>query len=125
MKQVRLDENQIANELRLALARSVAQRDVPDEVIKSVSGKIAKIRPRAPIRKLDICAYGICLDYFVSPQEWREVLFGLLDGPRVRGFRVFPWGILVDDLFQIRVEHQMEELAPYVGGMEPLTVEMG
>lgn len=125
MKERRLDESQIATELRLALARSVAQREVPDDVIRAVSGKVAKLQRRVPIRKLDICAYGICLDYFVTPDEWRDVLFGVLDGPRVRGIRVFPWGIPVDDLFQIRVEHQMEELAPYVGAMESFGLETG
>lgn len=100
-----------ADELRMALARAVATRKIPDAAIASVADRLAATK--LPIRGIDICAYGICIDYFFTDDRWSRVLPEILKakGSHVHSITVFPWGIPWPDLFRVRVEQQFEELA--------------
>lgn len=96
--------------IRTALAQAVVQRDVPDDVVDSLSASLAKLKVSEGIRRLDVCTYGICVDYFVGPDRWREMITDLLNERRVRRIETFPWGILDPDLIQIKVEYQVNEI---------------
>lgn len=97
--------------IRKALALAVARRDVPDELVDSIADRLAKGSAAEGIRRLDVCTYGICVDYFVGPDRWRDVLNELINERTIRRIETFPWGIIDPDLIQIRVEHQVDELA--------------
>jgi hypothetical protein len=97
-----------AREVRAALARAVATRGVSDKAIDGAAKRLASIK--YPIRRIDICAYGICLDYVFDRVDW-----GILDDlvevedAIVRGVEVFPLGIPVPDLLHVRVTHELNE----------------
>ena len=100
-----------ANEIRVALARAVATRKVSDAVVASVADRLAATK--LPIRGIDVCAYGICIDYFFTDDRWAKVLPEMLKakGSHVHSITVFPWGIPWPDLFRVRVEQEFDELA--------------
>jgi hypothetical protein len=99
--------------LRLELARAVASRKVPDDAIAAVAGRLAatKVQPR----RIDICALGICIDYLTDERDLSNLVPGLfrLEGVRIRGIEIFPWGIPYPDLFRVHVEQEFDETAPY------------
>lgn len=104
-------ERGAADALRMATARAVAAHQVPDEVLQSVGRQLAELPTAERIRGIDICTYGVCVDYFVEPDRWRELLDGIVQGgPRIRHIDLFPWGIVEDDLMQVRVEYQFDEM---------------
>jgi hypothetical protein len=101
--------------VQAAIGRAVAMGDVPDEVIQELVARLTDVHSRFPIRWLDICNYGTCVDYFVKPDELAE-LVGYVFGSdlSIRKVEVFPWGIPpFTDLVQVRFEHQ-DELAQFV-----------
>lgn len=97
--------------IRKALAQAVARRDVRDDVVDSIADRLAKIGGAEGIKGIDVCTYGICVDYFVGPDRWRDLLDRFLNERTTRRIEMFPWGIIDPDLIQIRVEQQVEELA--------------
>jgi hypothetical protein len=114
----RTDTKSMHTALRMELARAVADREIPDDVIGSVSKQLVELHGRWPIQRLDICVYGICIDRLVPIDSYREVLGQVLDAKvPIRRLELFPWGIIDWDFMQIRVEHQIEELSPFVRGM--------
>ncbi|HLO18174.1 MAG TPA: hypothetical protein VK206_25305 [Anaerolineales bacterium] len=96
------------SDVRAALARAVAERKISDDVIDMAAKQIATANE--PIRGLDICAYGICIDYFLEGREWWHILPKLIEieGGYLRGIEVFPWGIPVPDIFRVRVTHSLD-----------------
>ena len=68
---------------------------------------------KLPIRGIDVCAFGICIDYFFNDDRWQKALPEMLNlkGSRVHQITMFPWGIPWPDLFRVRVEHDFAELA--------------
>ncbi len=94
------------NDVYQALARAVAEKKIPDDVVQKIAGQIAGVEH--PIRRIDVCAYGICIDYFVTVDELWKVLPNLITIPdaRLHGIEIFPWGIINPDLFQVHVEHE-------------------
>lgn len=96
--------------IRKALAQSVARRDVSDDVVDSIAERLANGVAAEGIKRLDVCTYGICVDYFVGPDRWRDILNKLVGQRTVRRVETFPWGIIEPDLVQIHVEHEIEEL---------------
>lgn len=97
-------------EVRIALARAVASRQVPDKAINAVAKRL--IATKLPIRRIDICTYGICIDYFFTDDRWATAVKDLVKvgGADIRQITVFPWGIPFPDIFRVRVEQQFEEL---------------
>jgi hypothetical protein len=100
-----------AEEIRLALARAVATRQVSDQAIASVAKRLAATK--LSIRGIDICTYGICVDYFFSDDRWAKVLPDIVKakGTRVHTITVFPWGIPFPDIFRVRIEQEFDEFA--------------
>lgn len=101
--------------VRAALARCVAERKIPDDAIGVVAEQLAAAKHQ--IRGVDICVYGICLDYFIDGNEWWRTLPELLeiDGGIVKGIEIFPWGIPYPDILQVRVSQRMDAIPPAVG----------
>ena len=97
-----------------ALSRAVARREIPDDIVAGVVKRISGIHRQNPISWIDVCVYGICIDYFVEPPRLSKVITELLKVGPVRKFELFPWGIITTDLLQVRVEHRFDELAPFI-----------
>lgn len=97
-------------DVRAALARAVAEHQIPDEAIELAAKQIAASKHQ--IRGLDVCAYGICIDYFINNDEWENILTDLIrvEGGRVRGIEVFPWGIPWPDILHVRVTQSLDAM---------------
>jgi hypothetical protein len=102
-------------QIRLELARAVAGRRVADEAVAALAKRLAA--SKLPIRAIDVCTYGICIDYFFNDDRWMKVLPDILKlrGSRVRTLTVFPWGIPDPDIFRVRVEQDFDELTQVRG----------
>lgn len=100
-----------ARALRLALATAVAERRVPDDVVSDVAKRLSQ--GKYQIRGIDVCPYGICLDYFFGPDDWSRALPELVNGGEglIRSIEVFPWGIPGPDLFRVRVQQEVPQFA--------------
>lgn len=97
-----------SKEIHKALARRLASRELADDVLETVASKI--LRDGLKIGGVDFCPYGICIDYFSD----RPVsLDGFLKDTTYRAVKLFPYGILVDDLFRVQVEMNVPELAGF------------
>lgn len=99
-----------AGDLRLAIARAVASRKISDDAISAVAKKLSAIKH--PIRGIDVCTHGICIDYFFSGDEWLKALPELVRAKdsRVYGVEIFPWGIPFPDIYRVRVQQDFQEL---------------
>lgn len=114
----------MAGELRIAVARAVASHQVDDRLLQGVAKKLNELPNVDLVRGINVCTHGICVDYFLEPPKWRDVLVSLLEGPlRVRRFEYFPWGIIRDDLLQLRVEYQVDELVKVALPSDPIPVK--
>lgn len=100
-------------DIRAALARAIANRRVPESAVEEVANQIATLKH--PIRGIDVCERGICIDYFVDSGDWQQAVSEItpLEGGRLRGIEIFPWGIIIDDLVQIRVIQQFEAIEQF------------
>jgi hypothetical protein len=98
------------NDVRMALARAVADHKISDDVIDDVAKRIATAKH--PIRGIDVCERGICIDYFIDNNDWQQKIPSLveLEGGRLRGIEIFPWGIINPDLLQIRVTQEFDAM---------------
>ena len=103
-----------AGDLRLAIARAVAGRKISDDSIAAVAKKLSAIKH--PIRGIDVCTHGICIDYFFSGDEWLKALPELVRAKdsRVYGVEIFPWGIPFPDIYRVRVQQDFQELGGQV-----------
>ena len=99
------------NDVRMALARAVAQRRVEDRIIDEVAQQIALAK--YPIRGINVCERGICIDYICDGNDWKDTVGTVVDleGARLRGVEVFPWGIINPDILHIRVTHEFDALS--------------
>ncbi|MEM8752107.1 MAG: hypothetical protein AAGF90_03955, partial [Pseudomonadota bacterium] len=90
---------------RKALAVRLASRKIDDAVIAKTAARVAKNGLK--VGGVDFCPYGICIDYFCDK---RLSLDEVLTNEKYRVVRLFPYGILVDDLFRVQVEMRAPEL---------------
>ena len=95
-----------AKDAHKALAKRLAHRELKDDVIAAVSKRI--VRDGLKIGGVDFCPYGICIDYF---SDKLISVDKLVVGGKYRAVRLFPYGILVDDLWRVQVEMHVPELA--------------
>lgn len=109
-----MEVDQAHSAVRTTLARAIATRDLPDDIVKSVAERLVDLSVDSPIRRFDVCSHGICVDYLVEIDRWKDILLQIADKGRFHEIKLFPWGILQDDLMQIQVEHEVPELAPFV-----------
>jgi hypothetical protein len=98
-------------QVRTALARAVASRQVPDHVIDTAARQLAGLPEQ--IRGIDVCTVGICLDFVLDGDDWARRLPDLVrvEGGQIRGIEVFPWGIINPDIVHVRVTQKLEALA--------------
>jgi len=99
-----------AHAVRLALAKAVANRKVSDDAISSVAKRLAASKYK--IRGIDVCIYGICIDYIFDNDQWHQALPELvrIEKGRARGIDILIWGIPWPEIFRVRVGHEFEEL---------------
>ncbi|MBD3662641.1 hypothetical protein [Sulfitobacter aestuariivivens] len=95
-------------EVHKAIATRLARFDIRDDVLEKVSARVA--RNGLKVGGVDFCPYGICIDYFC---EKELSIDELLVKEKYRVVKLFPYGILVDDLFRVQVEMHVPELAQH------------
>ena len=100
------DPKQVA----IALADAVASRRVSKDDVNKAAERLAEINPA--IRRIEICKYGICIDYLMKPAELRKNVTDMWNSPAglVRNLEIFPYGIVEPDLFNVRAALEMDEL---------------
>jgi hypothetical protein len=89
-------------ELAAALSKRLASRKVGDDVVQSLTKDLAAVG-QVPI-DVDICMYGICIDYFVDRGEVVSLIERLYKHPGLGGIKIFPKGILDPTKFLVQVE---------------------
>lgn len=99
-------ESTSAKELQKALATRLARHKISDDVISKVAERVAKNGLK--VGGVDFCPYGICIDYFA---DRRFSIGEFVRDEKFRVVKLFPYGILVDDLFRVQVEMHAPELA--------------
>ncbi len=95
-----------SKDLHKALAMRLAHRDISDAVIAKITDRLKF--PGGHIGGLDFCPYGICIDYFTFE---RPEIDTLLRERILRSVKVFPIGILVDDLWRVQFQMHVPEIA--------------
>lgn len=93
-------------EVRTALVRALAERKISDDVINITAKQIANAKH--PIRGIDVCAVGICIDFFIDGKEWQRTLPEVIGGDRIKKIEIFPWGIPNPDLLHVRVTQSLD-----------------
>lgn len=88
-----------------ALSQRLAGREVDDEAINSLADEMLRT-DQNPI-DVDICQYGICIDYFVDRGEIGSLLERLSFDERLGGIKIFPKGIIDPTSFLVQVERAM------------------
>lgn len=99
------------NEVRMAIGRAVAGRQLPDASITALAKKLTSTK--FPIRSIDVCTHGICIDYVFHDDRWAQAIKEIvaMKGVGIHSITVFPWGIPVPDIFRVRVEHLVDGAA--------------
>ncbi len=98
-------ESTSTKEVQKALAGRLARYEIKNDVLKKVAHRVAKNGLK--IGHIDVCPYGICIDYFC---ERRFSLDEFMADEKYRVVKLFPYGILVDDLFRVQVQMKVPEL---------------
>ena len=98
-------------DINVALARAIASRDLPSENVAKASEKLAEL---PEIRRIDICKYGTCVDFWFNNDEFRERFNDLVnyDHGQLGEIRVFKYGIINPEIFHVQAEFDLEEIAP-------------
>jgi hypothetical protein len=93
-----------AKEVSGAMSKRLATYKLSDTVIKRLVDRV--LIDGLEIARIDPCIYGICVDY------WSRDLPRLdLDIKRgISKWEVFPYGILVWDLFRVQIAYEVDEL---------------
>ncbi|MFV0475094.1 MAG: hypothetical protein ACK5MQ_12945 [Pikeienuella sp.] len=95
-----------SKELHKALATRLARHKIDDDLIAKVAERVSKNGLK--VGGVDFCPYGICIDYFA---DRRFSIDEFIRDDKYRVVKLFPYGILVDDLFRVQVEMHVPELA--------------
>lgn len=90
-------------DLHATLTQAVAQRRLPDDLVQQLAQRFTEFR--TPIKGINICERGICIDFVVDRKDWPQSLTDIIHvlGPDLRGVDVFPWGIPFPDVLHVRV----------------------
>jgi len=95
-------------DIQKALASRLARRKISDDVVEKISHRVAQ--NGLQVGSMNFCPYGICIDYFT---DTKISLDELISVEKFRAIKMFPYGILVDDLFRVQVEMHIPELAEH------------
>ena len=104
-----------SDDIRLALARAVATRQVPKAALSAVAKQLAATK--LPLRDIDICTHGICLEYLFDDERWSQAIKEIVTvkGAGIHAVTVFPWGIPFPDVYRVRVELAFDQLSQSAG----------
>jgi hypothetical protein len=97
--------------LSKTIASKLASYKIDERTLNDVAKRILK--EKLKIKRIDLCPYGICIDYFTDERPPFDKLF---ERDRVRSLHVFPYGIPFDDLFHLKLELEIPELLGQVKG---------
>lgn len=100
----------ITDGIRQSLAQKIAGFKIPDARVNEIAKAI--ISTDVKHARLDICAYGICIDYLLE----RPQIDAFVKIPGLRRIEVFPYGIPVPDIFRAHIEVEVPELTGRVRG---------
>jgi hypothetical protein len=93
-----------ASQLSGAMSKRLASYKLTDAVIKRLVSRV--LIDGLEIARFDPCIYGICVDYWTREPPRLD-----LDIKRgISKWEVFPYGILVWDLFRVRIAFEVNEL---------------
>lgn len=92
-------------EVAAAFSKRLAAHKVSDEAVELLAKQVVVAGSR-PI-DIDICQYGICIDYWVPRKGLGELLNRFERDPTLGGIKVFPKGIINPDAFLVTVEHHL------------------
>jgi hypothetical protein len=89
-----------------ALSKRLAAHRVSDKAVQLLAKQVVHAKAK-PIG-IDICQFGICLDYWVPRNSLGELINRLEGDATLGGIKVFPKGIIDPDAFLVTVEHIVE-----------------
>jgi hypothetical protein len=93
-----------APDLSGRMSKRLASYELGDDVIKRLVDRV--LIEGLEIARFDPCIYGICIDYWT--RELPRLDFDIDRG--ISKWEVFPYGIIVWDLFRVRVAFEVDEL---------------
>lgn len=88
-----------------AFSKKLAAHKVSDEMVQLLAKQVVAAGSK-PI-DINICQYGICIDYWVPRKALGELLNRFEHDDTLGGIRVFPKGIINPDAFLVTVEHHV------------------
>lgn len=94
-----------SRELAAALSKRLASRKIGDPEIKALTRDLTSVG-RFPIN-VDICMYGICIDYYVDRSDVVGLIEKLHTDPQLGGIKIFPKGIIDPTKFLVHVERAL------------------
>lgn len=99
-----------------ALARALSSRKVSAKSIDQAAELLSKVNPE--IKKLDICAYGFCGDWWFTRDDLQRNIHDVLmiDGVELGEVRIFKYGILDPDIFHVQADMHIPGLEGEIGG---------
>ena len=106
-------------DVRTALARAIAEYDVPDDVIDLTAKQLAQANHK--LHGINVCEVGICCDFIIDGKDWWVTLpeLATIEHGRLRHIEIFPWGIINPDILHVSIGQEFDSL-PNLGGQRPV-----
>lgn len=92
-----------SKQIAAGLARRLATQDVSDATVEKLAVRVESVG--FPAIDVDICQFGICVDYWVEREGLADLIGRIWDDRDLGRIRVFPKGIIDPDRFLVTVEH--------------------
>ena len=89
-----------------AFAERLAAHKVSDKAVSALAERV--VQASAKSIGIDICQFGICIDYRTPRNGLAELIQRLEKDHRLSGIKIFPEGIIDPDEFRITVEYEMQ-----------------
>jgi len=90
-----------------SISESLASKALSEEQLSTLAKKVGG--SKYPVVGVDVCTYGICLDFAVDDHAENLNLKDILDvgiGP-VKNIEIFPEGIILPDRLNVRLVQKM------------------
>ena len=104
-------EQLTTKDLSRRLSKRLANFKLKDDAIAKLADRI--LIDGLELKKFDVCAYGICIDYFTDKIP---KLDSILSRPDIARLEVFPYGIIDWDRFHVRVSYGVDEMEGFAKG---------
>lgn len=95
-----------AKKVAKAFSKRLASHEVSDQAVESLAKQVVNANTR-PIG-IDICQFGICIDYRTPRSSLGELINRLERDRTIGGIRIFPEGIIDPDDFRVAVDYILE-----------------